>query len=279
MRHLSCCIALACIPMHAANADGDGPTRVPSQVEASYIRHTLAAIQAALPAAPSGWTATRQPDAEVPTQVPDKVAALRVQYSGEWVDTARREAAGRQAEQENRRAMQAQMGPGMKKRMEEQQTLFARLGDAAQRGDQAEMKRIQARLQELSRPASNASPERATEQGGCLKVQVTANASVFSVKNARAVTIPGAPAGLQFYRADDGGTVRDCPEGITYAVFGAWKPADKGGEYLYFRESMNRALPPTVVQNIYLSVRASEERARDVLARTRWSDLQGLIGR
>jgi hypothetical protein len=142
------------------------------------------------------------------------------------------------------------------------------------------MKRIQARLQELNKPMSGPKPGSEPLQDACLQLEAAVNTSAFGVKKGKPVTVPGAPAGIQFYRADDGNPgMKDCPDGATYAVLGAWKPADKGGDYTYFREKMDKALPAAAAQNLFISVRAAEPRALEFMKKTDWAALQALLPR
>lgn len=273
-------LAALLIPAQFCLADGDGDTRAPSAAEAAYYSKVLSTFEKALPPAPAGWSAEKRPDAKAPKQVYDKARQHSVRYAGEWLDKGKKDAGRQKASQDFNKMMAAQTGGDMEGRMQEQQKLFEEMGKAAQSGNQAEMKRIQARLAELNKPMSGPKPGSEPLQDACLKLEAAVNTSAFGVKKGRAISVPGAPSGIQFYRAEDGDPhKKDCPDGATYAVLGAWKPADKGGEYTYFREKMDKALPAAAAQNIYVSVRAAEPRALEFMKKTDWSAIQALLAR
>lgn len=281
MRFIIAFAALALVFAQPCRADGDGDTRAPSAAEAAYYSKVLSTFEKALPPAPAGWTADKRPDAKAPKQVYDKAKHHSVRYAGEWTDKSKKAASQQKASQDFNKMMAAQTGGDMEGRMREQEKLFEEMGKAAQSGNQAEMKRIQDRLAELNKPMSGPKPGSEPLQDACLKLEAAVNASTLSVKKGKAVKVPGAPAGVQFYRADDGDPhKKDCPDGATYAVLGAWKPADKGGnDYTYFREKMDPALPAAAAQNLYISVRAAEPRALEFMKKTDWAAIMALLAR
>jgi hypothetical protein len=281
MRFVIALAALSLITAQPCHADGDGDTRAPNAAEAAFYKKVLSTFEKALPPAPAGWNADKRPDTKVPKQVYAGAKHHSVRYAGEWKDGGKKTAADKKASQDFNKMMAAQTGGDMEGRMREQQKLFEEMGKAAQSGNQAEMKRIQDRLAELNKPMSGAQPGKEPLKDACLKLEAAVNTSAFSVKKGKAITVPGAPAGIQFYRAEDGDPhKKDCPDGATYAVLGAWKPADKGGnDYTYFRDKMDKALPAAAAQNLFVSVRATEPRALEFMKKTDWAAISALLAR
>ncbi len=289
------CLLAVLLCSGMARADGDGPTRALTAGEKAAFSNTLDTIAKALPPPPSGWIVKVKPSSLPPATVFEKAekGPGKLRYTGRWLDQSQKE---RRAAKEREQAMNAkppstrEMDARMsatEKRMEAQKKIFEEITAAAQKGDQAAMKKAQEKLNVLQRENQAAMQEMYPSQvkaaadapiaDGCLEIEVTVNETAVGLLRIKPLGLPGLQSAWQ---VDDGNPqMRDCPHGRAVVLLGAWRQSSTDRGYTYFRSSWPDGTPHTKVKNILVSVRASETRSRDYLSRVKWDELNRLLAK
>lgn len=278
--------ALTLLP---APVRADGDSRPATAAETAFFRRVLPALAKAAPPGPAGWELSEQSDTAPPRRmgVGTEVEPLRATYRLTWSDTARLRQAQEAQAAAGAAAMQRLSGEqstaDQEKRMEE---LAQKLGAAAERGDAAEVKRLQAQMEEVSQAMAKVferqdrelkaamDPHQARDAEAALLITV----NVFGEDFIGRITPEKPVAGLASYRqAGEDDPRYGWREGTTWVFLGpGWKLV-KNEDSAHMENESRSELAHTEVQTMVVRVQADPKRARKLIEAMDWNALKALV--
>ena len=258
----------------------DGDTRPATAGEIACAGKTLGILCGAIPPPPSGWAVTHRSDARPPDFVSGtKPRPMELACEQTWEDRGRKQ----KAQQDAMTAM-ANIKPdkaaeanaaAAQKRFND---VMAKLTAASQKGDQAEIKRLQPEMQAASKAyqeattAQNkglldaASKGKAADADAQLRVEANARYEYLEVVGQETVT-----PGITGYRVK--GSSGD--QGATWVFLGPWQISKDGTSTRFQLPPMNG--PSCSVVTVRVRVQAEQPRAKAILEKVDWAALKGLI--
>ena len=272
-------VALALAGVGAAMfADGD--TRPITSAEKAFARKAMGILCGAIPPPSSGWTVTRRSDTEPPSFLSGtKPRPMELFCEQTWEDTGRK----RRAQSEAMTAMaNVKSDPkadvnaeAAEKRFQE---VMGKISKAAEKGDQAEMNKLQPEMQAASKAYQDAlmaknkgfldASAKATVSDANAHIRIEANAryEYLDVKGQEAV----AP-GITGYRVNgpSGG------QGATWVFLGPWQISKDGRSTRFQLPPLSG--PSTSVATVKVRVEGEPSRAKAILAKVDWAALKGLV--
>jgi hypothetical protein len=264
----------------------DGPTRPATQSEKDYSLKTLTSLAQALPRPLPGFEARgASPVAPFDRVTPGCEAyPLRVEYSVEWVnpELGARErseeaaAVERAASRINTPSSQAQQ-KDFAARMDE---LAKQLGLAIQKGNQAEVARLQKEMEKLGQELASvgqaqndiiANETRSLTKMSGLSIRLVVNdfQDEQPLRLVKEIAPVGGNPAYAFHDAE--GTFTD----RVVVLVGPWKRAVRNGQAVY--EAARKNLPHTRAQTVTVTVTGDPSLTAKVVAATDWQALQALV--
>jgi len=212
---------------------------------------------------------------------------LRASYHIAWQDTARKRRAQDAQVAAGAEAMQRQMAEhptaDLEKRMEE---LGEQLGAAAQRGDMAEVTRLQKQMEEVSQAMAKVFErhDRALRaamdphQARDVEAKLTLLVNEFGEDFIGRVTPERPVAGLAAYRQEGEDDPRyGWREGTTWVFLGpGWKLV-KNEDSAHMENEPRPGVAHSEAQTIVARVRADAKRARKIVEALDWEALKALV--
>lgn len=269
----------------------DGESRPATDQEKAYYHRVMTTLHRALPPIPSDWEVLADvdnPDIER-VGVGAEEYPFTVTCTVEWRNTPVVEAMEqRRAEVFQEMADQGQpvgLGPEREKQIE---TLAAAMGQAAEKGDVAEMERLQKDMEALAADidavvkvhdqAFNAKMKETGAEDVGAKIWIHINRFQESLYGPASQEPPLA-GNDHVYRipADPDFTGDLSKEGITYVFIGRDWRMTRNESTSDVETHEAAGLPHTAVQTVYVMVQASDERARNLLKQMDWGALKGLL--
>ena len=258
----------------------DGDTRPATAGEIACAGKTLGILCGAIPPPPSGWAVTHRSDARPPDFVSGtKPRPMELACEQTWEDRGRKQ----KAQQDAMTAM-ANIKPdkaaeanaaAAQKRFND---VMAKLTAASQKGDQAEIKRLQPEMQAASKAyqeattAQNkglldaASKGKAADADAQVRIEANARYEYLEVVGQETVT-----PGITGYRVK--GSSGD--QGATWVFLGPWQISKDGTSTRFQLPPMNG--PSCSVVTVRVRVQAEQPRAKAILEKVDWAALKGLI--
>ncbi len=258
----------------------DGDTRPATAGELACAGKTMGVLCAAIPVPPSGWAVTKRGDTQPPHFLSGtKPRPMELVCEQTWEDRGRKQ----KAQQDAMTAM-ANIKPdkGAEANTAAAQKRFndvmARLTAASQKGDQAEIKRLQTEMQAASKAYQDAtmsqnkglmdamSKGKATDADVQIRVEVNARYEYLDVVGQETV----AP-GLTGYRVK--GLSSD--QGATWVFLGPWQISKDGTSTRFQLPQLSG--PSCSVATVRVRVEAEQARAKTILEKVDWAALKALI--
>jgi hypothetical protein len=273
----------------SAGLMADSETRPTTEVEKKIFGLVLTAFaQSIPPGLPGpGWTQTDKSG----TAAPDRITAgleipLQIEARFSWFDPKRAEENRRLRDEIITRFAAQKPDPAVAPLQARQQKLFGDLGAAMNKGNTAELQRIQKEAEILGQRLNvifsaqqkkfEADLDAAELHDVHLEVNFTANRFYLGFNQVEPVA-EAAAGGASIYRVNEEGKGGSgWNEGRTCAFLGNWKLVHRDG-FIFMEVAPNPKLPQTTVQAVYVEVRAERSRARAFLEAMNWPQLRALV--
>lgn len=272
-------VALTLFPLGTA-IFADGDTRVASPAEKACACKTLGILCGAIPPPAAGWSVVRRGDATPPSYLAGtRPVPMNLVCEQEWQDKGKIHAA-----QSASMTAMANVKPDQSaeaaaaaalKRFEQ---VMAAVTAAAQKNDQAELKRLQPEMDAASKAYQSAmlaqnkgmmdAVAKAKTTDSDAKIRMEANASYeFLEVSAQETVAPGITGYRVAGRSDE--------EGTTWVFLGPWQiTKDRSSTRFQIRPLQG---PSCAVVSVLLRVDASQPRALAILRKVDWTALKTLI--
>ncbi|MFH1060776.1 MAG: hypothetical protein V1797_19110 [Pseudomonadota bacterium] len=273
----------------ALPATADGPSRPLSAAETAFFRRVLPALAQAAPPGPAGWELSEQSDPAPPRRLGAgaEVEPLQAFYRVAWADAARLRQAQEAQAAAGTAAMQRQAGEQSAADQEQRlEVLGEKLGAAAERGDQAEMLRLQKQMEEVSQAMARVFERQDRElkaamdphQARDAEAGVTILVNVFGEDFIGRVSPEKPVAGLAAYRQEGEDDPRyGWREGTTWVFLGPGWKLIKTEDSAHMENEPRPELAHTEAQTIVVRVQADPRRARKLLEAMDWNALKALL--
>ncbi|MFH1137629.1 MAG: hypothetical protein V1816_16290 [Pseudomonadota bacterium] len=275
-----------CIPA-AVRADGD--SRPATEAEKSFYHKVMTALEKACPPGPEGWEETDRTGIDNLEYVGagSENTPFKVDFTAAWVDAARRAASEEKQVAAGVQVMQAHPTDQTEQALQDDlEKIAAAIGAAAEKGDAAEMQRLQvqaekvvARMNEINSKRNEALNQavRAAEAHD-VQVEIRMIANVFNEEFYGPFSEQPAFQGFKRVRTEGEQSEHyGWREGTTYIFMGDWKLVREDGGTPYFKALAKPGVPPTKVQTILARVKADPARAEAMIERLDWEALKALM--
>ena len=258
----------------------DGDTRPATAGELACAGKTLGILCGAIPPPPSGWAVTKRGDTQPPHFLSGtKPRPMELVCEQTWEDRGRKQKA-----QSDAMTAMANIKPGQaaeasaaaaEKRFND---VMAKLTAASQKGDQAEIKRLQPEMQAASKAYQDAmmakskglldaaAKGRAADADAQIRVEANARYEYLDVAGQETV----AP-GITGYRVK--GSSGD--PGAIWVFLGPWQISKDGSSTRFQLPPLNG--PSCSVVTVRVRVEADQARAKAILEKVNWTALKALI--
>lgn len=259
---------------------GDGDTRPASAGEKACAGKTLGGLCGAIPPPSAGWSVVRRSDANPPSYVAGtRPVPMDLVCEQDWQDKGKIQAAqsasmNAMANVKPDKSAEAAAAAAQKKF----EQVMAAVTAAAQKNDQAEMKRLQPEMDAASKAYQAAmlaqnkgmmdAVAKAKTTDSDAKIRVEANTGYeFLEVTAQETVAPGVTG----YRVAG----RNDEEGTTWVFLGPWQiTKDRSSTRFQIRPLQG---PPCAVVSVVVRVDATQPRALAILQKVDWNALRALI--
>lgn len=274
--------------VETARADG-GDSRPLTPAETAFFRKVLPALAQAMPPAPAGWQVSEQGDTAPPPRLDGGGLGepLQASYRVAWQDFARKAKAQEAQAAAGVEVAQRQMAePSTADQHKRMEALGEKLGAAAQRGDQAEVLRLQKQMEEVSLAMAKVYDRNDRELKAAMDSHQVrdVDASVTILVNAFGedfigwATADKPVAGLAVYRQEG----EDAPrfgwrEGTTWVFLGPGWKLIRTEDSAHMENEPRAGLASTKVQTLVVRVRGDAKRARKIVEAMDWNALKALV--
>lgn len=268
-------------------ADGEGRAATPQ--EKAYYKRVMSVFDQAVPEGPAGWRLVHRSQVDELQYVgigSEKIPFL-VGYVIIWEDEARINAAVAAGQQEVSDKHLDEVGVQEEQLIERLEQLANQLTEAMEKGEKAEVAKIQAEIDKINAKMGSTQNARENEEIEIasknsphdVKLNVCLNVNNFEALLDHSAKKETSIAGGLVMRTDSciDGYYHTWTEGSTYVFLGNdWRVA-KDGESWRVTSNSDSKLPHTTVQTIVVSVQGDPVRARNYLERIDWNVLKGLL--
>ncbi len=280
MRNLTWLGVAALMAMGCMAVFADGDTRPASAGEKACAGKTLGGLCGAIPPPSAGWSVVRRSDANPPSYVAGtRPVPMDLVCEQEWQDKGKIQAAQSasmtaMANVKPDKSAEAAAEAAQKKF----ERVMAAVTAAAQKNDQAELKRLQPEMDAASKAYQAAmlaqnkgmmdAAAKAKTTDSEAKIRVEANAGYeFLEVSAQETVAPGVTGYRVAGRSDE--------EGSTWVFLGPWQiTKDRSSTRFQIRPLQG---PPCAVVSVVVRVDATQPRALAILQKVNWNALQALM--
>lgn len=280
MRNLTWLGVAALMAMGCMAVFADGDTRPASAGEKACAGKTLGGLCGAIPPPSAGWSVVRRSDANPPSYVAGtRPVPMDLVCEQEWQDKGKIQAAQSasmtaMANVKPDKSAEAAAEAAQKKF----ERVMAAVTAAAQKNDQAELKRLQPEMDAASKAYQAAmlaqnkgmmdAAAKAKTTDSEAKIRVEANGGYeFLEVSAQETVAPGVTGYRVAGRSDE--------EGSTWVFLGPWQiTKDRSSTRFQIRPLQG---PPCAVVSVVVRVDATQPRALAILQKVNWNALQALM--
>ena len=271
-------VALATIVCLSALADGD--TRPATSSEMAWAKKTLAVLSSAIGQPPASWVVSGRSDAEPPHFLSGSAPRpMELVCEQRWEDRARKQRAQTDAmtamaDVKPDKAAEANAAAAEKRF----QSVMAAVTAAAQKNDQAELKRLQPEMDAASKAyqaammAQNKGMLDAAAKGQATdadaKVRVETNSRYEYLQVAGQVAVGPGITGYHVKGSGDN-------LGTTWVFLGPWQISKDGSSTRFQLPQLTG--PSCSVVTVKVQVEADQARAKGILEKVDWAALKALI--
>ena len=271
----------------AARADGDA--RPATDAEKNYHQQVMKVFRQALPPGPEGWEVTQQTSEEELNlvSVGNEQQPMRVEYSITWRDIERAQKADEAMVQAGVQTMQQEMAANPTKDMEaELEALAKKMGEAAEKGDTAEMERLQVQMEALGKKMEEVYSlrDQAVDEAAQAHEVTDISAAIRFEVNSFEEPLYDPPSDVSFIADEQAIRVEGhrnphygWQEGVTYVFLGpGWKPSDNSDSPGMAAQPRS-GLPHTKAQTLVVKIQAAPEKADQLAQGIDWDALKALL--